>query len=168
MYSSFFDLGGVVDEVRAQRLPFLVDHTISRMRLLKLATFLQDISVANPPTLLLLVDSLLRDLPEPTSDNGNTASPIVFTVHADGDRPAPPQGCSTPPLAGDQEPVLEEFLRTAYPLLDLWVRWLLITQRPGATGWGGQAKGAPLGAFQVFCNQFAFQHFSFCCLPTLR
>lgn len=124
----------------------LFDQTMPHMRRLLVFVFLQDISVANPPTLFLLVDSLLRGLPEPTRSDGSTASPKVCTVQADGDREASPQGCSTAPVGGDQ---LEEFLRKAFPLLDLWMRWLLISQRPGATGWGGQAKGAPLGAFQV-------------------
>lgn len=110
----------------------------------------QDISVANPPTLLLLVDSLLRGLPEPASGEGNSApSAGVCAAQAEGDTAASPEGCAAAPIGGDGDKELEEFLRKAYPLLDLWMRWLLITQRPGATGWGGQAKGAPLGAFQV-------------------
>lgn len=106
-------------------------------------------SVANPPTLLLLVERLLRDLPERSSDEDSTPATETCIAEADADAAeALPQGRSR---VGDKQEELElgEFLRKAYPVLDLWIRWLLITQRPGATGWGGQAKMAPLGAFQV-------------------
>lgn len=107
----------------------------------------QDISVANPPTLLLLVDSLVRGLPGPTNA-GECSTPRagVCAVGAEGDAP-PQQGLTAG--SGEGDPELAEFLRKAHPLLDLWMRWLLITQRPGATGWGGQADGVPVGAFQV-------------------
>eukprot|EP00752_Nemacystus_decipiens_P007415 g6630.t3 len=108
----------------------------------------QDISVANPPTLLLLVDSLLLSLPDPASGEDTAPSAEVCAEGAAGDKAASPQDRPTAAVEGIQDMGLESFLRKAYPLLDLWMRWLLITQRPGATGWGGQAKGAPLGAFQ--------------------
>lgn len=99
------------------------------------------------------MDSLLRGLPEPANGEGNDApthsSAEVCATEPEGDTAASPRGCTTAPIGGDGEKDLEGFLRKAYPLLDLWMRWLLITQRPGATGWGGQANGAPLGAFQV-------------------
>lgn len=104
---------------------------------------------------------MLRGLPEPASSKGSTAGAEACTVQADGDRAASPQGCFTLHVGGDQQPGLEEFLRKAYPLLDLWIRWLLITQRPGATGWGGQAKGTPLGAFQV---SVGFKYIAFFCV----
>lgn len=110
--------------------------------------------MANPPTLLLLVDSLLRGLPEPPSGEGSAPGVEVCAVGAERNTAASPPGCAT---------ALEGFLRKAYPLLDLWMRWLLITQRPGATGWGGQTKEAPLGAFQVtFCSEVSVFFASFC------
>ncbi|CAM9340838.1 unnamed protein product, partial [Hapterophycus canaliculatus] len=114
----------------------------------------QDISVANPPTLLLLVESLLHGLSDPESGESSTAQVDVCAADVGKDVPVSSAGCSTTPMKDEQvqeqeqEQELRVFLRKAYPLLDSWIRWLLITQRPGATGWGGQAKEAPLGAFQ--------------------
>ncbi|CAM9649573.1 unnamed protein product [Ectocarpus sp. 13 AM-2016] len=109
----------------------------------------QDVSVANPPTLLLVVEKLLSDLPERSSDEDSTPATETCTAEADADAAgASSRGCSRVGDKQAQELELGEFLRKAYPVLDLWIRWLLITQRPGATGWGGQAKRAPLGAFQ--------------------
>ncbi|CAM9775634.1 unnamed protein product [Ectocarpus fasciculatus] len=111
------------------------------------AFMVQDVSVANPPTFLLLVERLLRDLPERSINEDNTPAAETCTADADAAE-ASSQGCSRVGGKQAQELELGEFLRKAYPVLDLWIRWLLITQRPGATGWGGQAKRAPLGAFQ--------------------
>lgn len=109
----------------------------------------QDITVANPPTLLLLVDKLLRDLDHSVSDVGDADAEGVCVSGSDGHTESPP-GCSEGrgEDTHEVEPTME-FLRKAYPLLDRWMRWLLVTQRPGAEGWGGQTKRAPLGAFQV-------------------
>eukprot|EP00903_Cladosiphon_okamuranus_P008249 g7940.t1 len=108
----------------------------------------QDISVANPPTLLLLVDNLLHDLRGPASGEGSAPSAEACTAEAKGDTLASSQGCAAAAIGGDRQQELGDFLRKAHPLLDLWLRWLLITQRPGVEGWGGQVKGVPLGAFQ--------------------
>ena len=130
------------------------------MRRLPLLAFTQDISVANPPTLLLLVDSLLRGLPEPAGGEESAPGPEACAAEAKGDIEAPPQeGAAAAAEGSGRQKELEGFLRKAYPLLDLWMRWLLITQRPGATGWGGQAKGAPLGAFQVQQQGLCFELF---------
>lgn len=115
-----------------------------------ISVLLQDVSVANPPTLLLLVERLLSDLPERSSDGDSTPATETCTAEADADAAgASSQGCSSVGDKQAEELELGEFLRKAYPVLDLWIRWLLITQRPGATGWGGRAKRSPLGAFQV-------------------
>lgn len=119
--------------------------------------------MANPPTLLLLVESLLSGLSDPESGENSTAEAHFCAAKVDEDESASSRGCSTTPIKGEQEQEQEQelrvFFRKAYPLLDSWIRWLLITQRPGAAGWGGQAKDAPLGAFQV--SQFTFGTASF-------
>eukprot|EP00904_Undaria_pinnatifida_P001887 jgi/Undpi1/1169/HiC_scaffold_10.g04631.m1 len=107
----------------------------------------QDITVANPPTLLLLVDKLLRDLPISDNSHSDDADAEVCVLGTSGRTESPP-GCSEAGEGGRGDVgEMEAFLIKAYPALDLWMRWLLVTQRPGAEGWGGQTK-APLGAFQ--------------------
>lgn len=107
--------------------------------------------MANPPTFLLLVDSLLRGL-EAAKANGerDARAQGVCTEESGGGTASSPPTCWRASRGGD--PGLEStmaFLRKAHPLLDQWMRWLLITQRPAAKGWGGQGKAAPCGAFQV-------------------
>lgn len=56
---------------------------------------------------------------------------------------------SNPPVDESGLEATMQFLTKAQPLLDQWMRWMLVTQRPGAKGWGGTANGSPVGAFQV-------------------
>ena len=112
----------------------------------------KDVAVANPPTLLLLVDSLLRDLAEPSGERNDADASAEVCSAEGGDRSGSRAGRpASPTWDRTARESTVEFLRKAHPVLDQWVRWLLITQRPGAQGWGGQAKDspAPVGAFQV-------------------
>lgn len=104
----------------------------------------QGISVANPPTLLLLVDRLLQGIGSGKS-NGRGHDPEIHVCKKESS-----MTCE----AGDDgegehiNPTLEFLTRIKAPL-DEWMRWLLTTQRPGAQGWGGQDSRSPMGAFQV-------------------
>lgn len=100
------------------------------------------------------MESLLGDLPVRGEDLQENAAGVC-TGTGDTSESDTPGGCSA--VAAELEDDDDEegtalakaFLRRSHPLLDRWMQWLLITQRPGAKGWGGQAKRVPLGAFQV-------------------
>ncbi|CAM9998696.1 unnamed protein product [Choristocarpus tenellus] len=116
----------------------------------------QDISVANPPTLLLLVERLLRDVEgvmerkrvrdggsqddQPPADREDKVQDGVC-VEVGGGRKGG-GNCTT-----GRDKTTVQFLQQVYPLLEQWLHWLLITQRPGGGGRGGDV-GAPEGAFQ--------------------
>lgn len=105
---------------------------------------LQDVAVANPPTLLMVVDSLLVSAME--GDMGGDGEPsmrLAPTCEAEG---ASEAGGSRD---GEGLDTVLDFLGKSQPLLDEWMRWLLVTQRPGAKGWGQQGSRSPIGAFQV-------------------
>ncbi|CAM9798353.1 unnamed protein product, partial [Phaeothamnion confervicola] len=95
----------------------------------------QDISVANPPTLLLLAERLLDSL---GSDNATSVTNLTslagFAAAARGDSGS---GGSENSMA----PLVLQFLSSAAPALDRWIQWLLHTQRP-------EGQPPPLGAFQ--------------------
>lgn len=103
--------------------------------------------MANPPTLLLLVDTLLHGLPDTAINNGNASVEVCADV--EGGVSMEPTCASNPPVDRGEFEATVQFLTKAQPLLDQWMRWMLVTQRPGAKGWGGTEKGSPLGAFQV-------------------
>lgn len=107
----------------------------------------QGVDVANPPTLLLLVDSLLQNLSDAASNHGS-ASPHTC-ARAEGAVPANPTCAPGTTTGGGDSEITLQFLAKAQPLLDKWMRWLLVTQRPGAKGWGGTESESPVGAFQV-------------------
>lgn len=106
----------------------------------------QDVTVANPPTLLLLVESLLQGMNE--TMNGSSAAGARFCGKTGSEAAWSECTANSPSESGEVDATVK-FLRKAHPLLDQWMRWLLITQRPGAKGWGDQENGPPLGAFQV-------------------
>lgn len=113
----------------------------------------QDISVANPPTFLLLVDKLLGDFAEPSSAHNKG---ILESCMAEDNQTGLSDGCFvTPTTSGHERESKMEFFRKAHPLLDQWIQWLLVTQRPGAKGWGGGTGKAPPGAFQVRASSYA-------------
>ncbi|CAM9169154.1 unnamed protein product [Discosporangium mesarthrocarpum] len=130
----------------------------------------QDVNVANPPTLLLLVEHLLKDMATRSGEEGRgTGTRRVIQARTgdggggEGDRlklplPLDPGGlmevcentqgargggrssgsgeCTAPEFSS----TLLDFLRQAHPLLDQWLRWLLVTQRPGGVGGGGGGR----------------------------
>lgn len=101
--------------------------------------------VANPPTLLLLVDGIL----------GCVADKQCERVIAEGSRRCSEDDdmrCHATAHSlkcAEEREVGLQFLRKTFPLLDRWAQWYLITQRPGAEGWGGTGSRSPVGAFQV-------------------
>ena len=107
------------------------------------------------------MDKLLRDLANSVDDEGDADAEVC--VSGRNGHPESPPGCSEAQGEGGHElKATAEFLRKAYPLLDRWMRWLLVTQRPGAEGWGGQTKRAPLGAFQVHILYVLLQFTAVC------
>lgn len=109
----------------------------------------QGISVANPPTLLLLVDRLLQGIGSGKS-NGMGHDPEIKVYEKDASTTCEAGGDGE---GGHIDPTLEFLTRIKAPL-DEWMRWLLTTQRPGAQGWGGQDSRSPMGAFQVGRDRF--------------
>jgi len=86
---------------------------------LALGTF-QRVDIANPPTLLLVVDSLLDRVTAPKAANtcANTAEGR--------------QQCAASAAARDDEnKAILKFLQDAYPALHEWVTWLRTSQKGG-------------------------------------
>lgn len=107
----------------------------------------QGVNVANPPTLLLLVDSLLQYFSDAASNQGSSSAHTC--ARAEGAVTTDSTCASGTPAGGGDSEMTLQFLAKAQPLLDQWMRWLLVTQRPGAKGWGGTESESPVGAFQV-------------------
>ncbi len=93
----------------------------------------QRVDIANPPTLLLAVDSLVKRL---KLDQPGAVSPVC--VASDGSGLCEPHDMET-----ERVQVLS-FLARVYPLLHQWVQWYLDSQRgseqfPGSFRWRGRS-----------------------------
>ncbi|KAJ1433165.1 mannosyl oligosaccharide glucosidase-domain-containing protein [Ochromonadaceae sp. CCMP2298] len=114
----------------------------------------QRANIANPPTLLLVVEALLErfapapapqvglctDVQKASKDLATSAKKVGVEGETEGGELA---SCASLALYNTDRDLVLSFLRDAYPLLHQWTQWFLHTQRgpahyPGSFRWRGR------------------------------